>query len=123
MGVFGVYYTEGPSRWSWKSLLVLNLRKRMGDEHALNSFTGSVLLLICFIYIMVDNNRGSSPLDRGDVESVLDSSGTQAGAVLLFDLVHLPLHPTWSSQNYLWQHGWGGNWKNVYNRDSCKKKM
>lgn len=71
---------------------------------------------------MVDNNRGSSPLGRGDDESVLDSSGTQADAVLLFDLVHLPLYPIWSSQNYLWQCGWGGNWKNVYNRHSCKKK-
>lgn len=39
---------------------------------------------------MVDNNRGSSPLGRGDDESVLDSSGTQADAVLLFDLVHSP---------------------------------
>lgn len=71
---------------------------------------------------MVDNNRGSNPLGRGHDDSVLDSSGTQADAVLLFDLVHSPLHPTWSSQNYLWQCGWGGKWKNLYNRDSCEKK-
>jgi len=64
------------------------------DECTVNSFTGSVLTLICFIYIMVDNNRGNSPLGREGDESVLDSSGTQADPVLVcFNA--LPLQPAW----------------------------
>lgn len=70
-------------------------KENVDDECTVNSFTCSVLILSCFIYIMIDK----------DHVSILDSLGIQADAVLLFNLVHLHLHPEWSSQNYLWQCG------------------
>lgn len=66
-------------------------------------------MLTRFIYIMVDGNRGSHPLGWRDGESILDSPGTPADAVLLCGLV---------PQNCLWHRGWAANWNNAYNRDS-----
>lgn len=53
-------------------LVFKSKKANVDDECRVNSFMGSVLMLIWFIYIMVDNNRGSRTLDQVGGESVLD---------------------------------------------------